>query len=123
SLYRCLRFDIQKLDSEGTRYQIATLGKHLELLLALLRSRGSEDEGLKMIFAPDNERTQKFVDLIDRVSRLVIDNNIGLQSRINLQIEKPKIFLNTPDLLYALRMYLTGDAGASAIGITSVSDD
>ncbi len=76
-----------------------------------------------MIFAPDNERTQKFVDLIDRVSRLVIDNNIGLQSRINLQIEKPKIFLNTPDLLYALRMYLTGDAGASAIGITSVSDD
>ena len=53
----------------------------------------------------------------------MIDNNIGLQSRINLQIEKPKIFLNTPDLLYALRMYLTGDAGASAIGITSVSDD
>jgi hypothetical protein len=37
------------------------------------------------------------VDLIDRVSRLVIDNNIGLQSRINLQIEKPN-FLNTPDL-------------------------
>lgn len=76
-----------------------------------------------MIFAPDNEADPKFCGPDpDRVSRLVIDNNI-VCSLASIKIEKPKIFLNTPDLLYALRMYLTGDAGASGIGITSVSDD
>ena len=43
--------------------------------------------------------------------------------RISLQIEKPEILRNTPDLLYALRMYLTGDSGANTIVISGVSDD
>lgn len=123
NLYGCLEFDFQKVVNDGKGYQIATLCKHLDLLLALLRSRGIEGEEFKMIFAPDNDLTQKYVTLVDDVSRIVIDKNIELKSRISLQIEKPEMFRNTPDLLYALRMYLTGDAGASAIGITSVSDD
>ena len=123
NLYGCLEFDFQKVVNDGKGYQIATLCKHLELLLALLRSRGIEGEEFKMIFAPDNDLTKKYVNLVDDVSRIVIDSGINLKSRINLQIEKPEMFRNTPDLLYALRMYLTGDAGASAIGITSVSDD
>lgn len=123
NLYGCLEFDIQKVVNDGKGYQIATLCKHLELLLALLRSRQIECEEFKMIFAPDNDLTKKYVTLVDDVSRIVIDSNIELKSRISLQIEKPEMFRNTPDLLYALRMYLTGDAGASAIGITSVSDD
>ena len=45
------------------------------------------------------------------------------ESRISLQIEKPEMFRNTPDLLYALRMYLTGDSGADTIDITGVSDE
>ena len=44
-------------------------------------------------------------------------------SRISLQIEKPEMFRKTPDLLYALRMYLTGDSGANTIVITGVSDE
>ena len=44
-------------------------------------------------------------------------------SRINLQIKRSKIFRNIPDLLYALRMYLTGDSGANTIVITGVSDE
>lgn len=123
NLYGCLEFDFQKVVKDGKGKQIATLCKHLELLLALLRSRGIEGEEFKMIFAPDNDLTKKYVTLVDNVSRIVIDRNIELKSRISLQIEKPEMFRNTPDLLYALRMYLTGDAGASAIGITSVSDD
>lgn len=123
SLYRCLEFDFQKVESDGNGYQIATLCKHLELLLALLRSRGIEGEEFKMVFAPDNDQTKKYVTLVDDVARLVIDRELELQSRINLRIEKPEMFRNTPDLLYALWMYLTGDAGASAIGITSVLDD
>ncbi|MDW1604645.1 MULTISPECIES: hypothetical protein [Vibrio] len=122
-LYGCLEFDIHKVVNDGKGYQIATLCKHLELLLALLRSRRIEDEEFKMIFAPDNDLTKKYVALVDDVSKIVIESDIELKSRISLQIEKPEMFRNTPDLLYALRMYLTGDAGASSIGITSVSDD
>lgn len=123
NLYGCLEFDLQKVVNDGKGYQIATLCKHLELLLALLRSRGIEGEEFKMIFAPDNDLTQKYVTLVDDVSRIVLDSDIELKSRINLQIEKPEMFRNTPDLLYALRMYLTGDSGANAISISGVSDE
>ncbi|MBT7892595.1 MAG: DUF2357 domain-containing protein, partial [Deltaproteobacteria bacterium] len=114
---------LQEVVNDWKGYQIATLCKHLELLLALLRSRGLEDEGFKTIFAPDNDLTQKYVALVDDVSRIVIDGDIELKSRISLQIEKPEMFRKTPDLLYALRMYLTGDSGANTIVITGVSDE
>ncbi|MCS4533808.1 DUF2357 domain-containing protein [Neisseria montereyensis] len=123
NLYGCLEFDIQKVVNYRKGYQIATLCKHLELLLALLRSRGIEGEEFKMVFAPDNELTKKYVTLVDDVSRIVISSDIELKSRISLQIEKPETFCNTPDLLYALRMYLTGNSGANTIVITGVSDE
>ncbi|KGA27991.1 DUF2357 domain-containing protein [Pectobacterium odoriferum] len=123
NLYGCLEFDFQKVVNDGKGYQIAILCKHLELLLALLRSRRIGGEEFKMIFAPSNDLTKKYVTLVDDISRIVIDSDIDLKSRISLQIEKPEMFCNTPDLLYALRMYLTGDLGASSIGITSVLDD
>ena len=123
NLYGCLEFDFQKIVNDGKRYQIMILCKHLELLLALLRSRGIEGEEFKMIFVPNNDLTKKYVTLVDDVSRIVIDSNITLKSRISLQIEKPEMFRNTPNLLYALRMYLTGDSGANTIVITGVSDE
>lgn len=124
NLYGCLEFDLKKVVDDGKSYhQIATLCKHLELLLALLRSRGIEGEAFKMIFAPDNDLTKKYVTLVDDVSRIVFDSDIELKSRISLQIEKPEMFHKTPDLLYALRMYLTGDSGANTIVITEVSDE
>jgi cold shock CspA family protein len=123
NLYVCLEFDIQKVVNDGKGYQIATLCKHLELLLALLRSRGKKDESFKMILAPDKELTKRYVTLVDDVLRIVIDNDIELRSRISLQFEKPEMYFNTPDILYALKMYLTGDSGANTIIITSVSDE
>jgi len=123
NLYGCLEFDLQKIVADGKSYQIAILCKHLELLLALLRSRGIEGENFKMILSPDKDVAKKYVTLVDEVSRIVIDNDIELKSRISLQIDKPEMFRNTPDLLYALRMYLTGDSGANAISISGVSDE
>ncbi|MBW7876126.1 MAG: DUF2357 domain-containing protein [Candidatus Cloacimonetes bacterium] len=123
-LYVCLEFDFQEVVNDGKGYQIiVTLCKHLELLLALLRSRGGEDDEVKVIFAPNNDLTQKYVTLVDNVARIVADKGIELKSRISLQIAKPQMFRNTPDLLYALRMYLTGDSGANAISISGVSDE
>ena len=123
NLYGCLEFDLQKVVNEGKGYQIATLCKHLELILALLRSRGIEGEEFKMIFAQDNDLTQKYVTLVDDVSRIVFDSDIELKSRISLQIDKPDMFRNTPDLLYVLRMYLSGDSGANTIIINGIKDE
>jgi len=144
-LFRCIRSDMQLLTSDIPEHRLQfhlkkglaeteaqkrergdqtnTLCKHLELLLALLRSRGTEDEEFKMIFEPDNDLTKKYVTLVDKVSKVVAEKNIELKSRISLQIEKPEVFRNTPDLLYALRMYLTGDSGANTIVITGVSEE
>jgi hypothetical protein len=76
-----------------------------------------------MVFVPDNDLTKKYVVLVDRISEIVSDEDIELKSRIALQIDKPEMFRNIPDLLYALRMYLTGDSGANTIVITGVSDE
>ena len=123
NLYDCLEFDIKKVANERNPYQIAILCKHLELLLALLRSRDLEDKDFKMIFAPNNDLTKQYVNLIDNLSKVLIKNGMNLKSRINLQIEKPDSLCKVPDLLYVLGMYLTGDSGANSISITSVSDD
>ena len=76
-----------------------------------------------MIFAPNNDLTKQYVNLIDNLSKVLIKNGMNLKSRINLQIEKPDSLCKVPDLLYVLGMYLTGDSGANSISITSVSDD
>jgi len=89
----------------------------------LLRSRDLEDKDSKMIFAPNNDLTKQYVNLIDNLSKLLINSGMNLKSRISLQIEKPESLCKVPDLLYVLRMYLTGDSGASSISITAVSDD
>ncbi len=123
NLYGCLELDLQKVVDNGKKYHRNTLCKHLELLLALLRSREIEDKDIKMIFSPDNDLTKKYVALINDVSKIVIDNDIELEPRVSLQIEKQEMFRNTPDLLYALRMYLTGESGANTIVITGVSDE
>lgn len=143
-LVSCIQFDMQLLTSDIPEhrlqfhlekglteteaqkkergYQTNTLCKHLELLFAFLRSRGNEDEDFKTILSPDKDLAQKYVTLVDDVAKIVIDNDIELKSRISLQIEKPEIFRNTPDLLYALRMYLSGDSGANTIMISEVID-
>jgi len=123
NLYGCLKFDLQKVKTNGKGYQIVTLCKHLELLLALLRTRGSQDEKIRTFLAPDKELVQRYVTLVDDITRLVIDDGVKLRSRISLQIDKPEMFRNTPDLLYALRMYLSGDSGANTIIVTGISDE
>jgi hypothetical protein len=53
----------------------------------------------------------------DRVAKA----KIQFFSRVQINLAKPKGD-HTPDLLYALRLYLTGDDGANAIHIASVTD-
>jgi hypothetical protein len=93
----------------------------LELLLGLLRTRDSEDPEIKMLLQPHQKITKQLAVQIDQVEEIVAESKITLFSRVQVDVQKPK-GIRTPDLLYALRLYLTGDDGADAIHITGVSD-
>jgi len=94
----------------------------LELLLGLLRTRASSNPEIKMLLQPYQKITKELAKHVERVTGIVAQSNIELSSRVKINIQKP-IGDRTPDLLYALRLYLTGDDGANAIHISRVSDD
>ena len=94
----------------------------LELLLGLLRTRASSDPDIKMILQPHQKITLELVEKIKCITEIVTQSNGLLFSRIQLDVQKPEGD-PTPDLLYALHLYLSGDGGANAIHITGVSDD
>jgi uncharacterized protein YbcV (DUF1398 family) len=92
----------------------------LELLLALLRYRLRDKDFLH----PMNKITVNYVNLINNIVNKVISKDIKFISRVQLNINKPESLSNTPDILYALRVYLTADTGAAnSIKVLGVSDD
>lgn len=94
----------------------------LELLLGLLRTRASPDNSIKMLLQPHQDIAKELANQVERIAELVARSNVPLFSRVQINVQKPEGECHTPDLLYALRLYLTGDDGANAIHITSVSD-
>jgi len=121
-LLECLKLGHRRVVAGAMGEQVAILCRHLELLLALFRTRAFEDQSIKELLSPNKEISKRFITLIEDISKILADKDINLQSRISIQIEKPEIFHNTPDLLYALRVYLTGDSGANAVVIRGISD-
>ncbi|WP_413674418.1 DNA-binding protein [Massilia cellulosiltytica] len=93
----------------------------LELLLGLLRTRASADPEIKMLLQPHQKRTRELAKHVERVTEIVARSNVGLFSRVRIKLQKPEGD-RTPDLLYALRLYLTGDDGANTIHISGVAD-
>jgi len=93
----------------------------LELLLGLLRTRASSDSEIKMLLQPHQKITKELAKQVERVAEIVTQSNGTIFSRVQINVQKTKGD-PTPDLLYALRLYLTGDDAANAIHITSVSD-
>ena len=93
----------------------------LELLLGLLRTRASSDLEIRMLLQPHQKITKELAKQVERVTEIVAQPNASLFSRVQINIQKPGGD-RTPDLLYALRLYLTGDDGAHAIHVASISD-
>ena len=108
-------------DDWTARNWIRATTEPLELLLGLLRTRASSNPEIKMLLQPHQQITKELAKQVERVTELVALSNITLFSRVQINIEKPEGD-RTPDLLYALRLYLTGDDGANAIHISSISD-
>ena len=91
----------------------------LELLLALLRLREKNPNFLH----PKEEITKKFISILDKITKKVITKNLKFNSRVELEVDKPKEFKKTPTLLYALRLYLSGDVRANNIKILGIIDE
>lgn len=98
---------------------IGNLIKKLELLLGILRARNNFD-----FLHPHEQLTLKYIENLDKITKYIIDNKININTRIQLDIKKPDSFSKVPNILYALRVYLTADTGAAnSIRVLGVSDD
>lgn len=113
---------IDEKDNWSVRSRVRAVAEPLELLLGLLRTRASTNSEIKMLLQPHQKITKDFATQIERVAEIVARSNVPIFSRVQINIQKPEGDRRTPDLLYALRLFLTGDDGANAIHITSVSD-
>ena len=103
--------------------EIGQIVKHLELLLGLLRTRESGDEVLHMLLQPGQDPTVLFADIVDRLIENALKRKYSYSSRLELDVSTRSADDRTPDLLYALRMYLTGDDAANAIRVTGIVED
>lgn len=122
-LLNSLQFSLRCYKKDNRFQDLNKLCKLLELLLALLRTRGMGNDTTNRVLSPNSELTLQLVSIIDDLSKVILESRVNLKTRISLQLNKPSSFKNTPDLLYALRMYLTGDSGASTISINQIIDD
>lgn len=120
----------EKADDSGnkdnkTKLGVAlnTLCKHLELLLALLRTRESEAPEIRQIIMPGTAYAVNFEAIVGNEAMPIFEKGHRLDSRIRLKLEKPEMFKRTPDLLYALKLYLTGDDGANSIVVSGISEE
>ena len=123
TLSRCMSKSLDLGKRKGVSGKVFfDITRYLELMLGLLRTRASTNPDIKMLLQPHQNITKELAEQIDRVEDVIAESNINLFSRVQLNIQKPDR-VRTPDLLlYALRLYLTGDDGANAIHITSISD-
>jgi hypothetical protein len=105
------------------RHELASPTRYCELLLGLLRSRASDDQDVRMQLQPHQAITKALAEQIERSAALIARSSVRLESRVEVANlpDKPE-GESTPDLLYALRLYLTGDVGADAIRVTGVND-
>jgi len=116
-LYLTLKVNIRNLDN---KFAILNSIKQFELLLAIIRLRSKKSD----LLCPQYTLTQKYIKIIDGANKYFIENNIKIKTRLKIELEKPEMFKDTPDILYALRVYLSGDDGAAnTIKIIGVSDD
>ena len=79
---------------------------------------------MKQIFALQGPLVQSLKKVVRRITDFVLDKQWKLYSRVVLDVKevKPVALSNVPDLLFALKMYLTGDSGANKISVLGVQD-
>lgn len=101
------------------RKQFAIL---LELLFALLRTRESEDESVRLLFQPGKQIVKEFLTLVEELIDFVLKVGADLYFRVAVTVNKEKGD-PTPDFLYALRSYLEGNDDSLCIRVKGITED
>ena len=109
---------LEKTDQERSRKQLVS---QFEVLLALLRTRESGSVEAKSFLSPDSKYGVKFLKQIDQSIDVFVKHKYELFTRVSLEVSKPEFAQKQPDLLYALRLFLTGDDQAKMIRISGIS--
>ncbi|BBL88943.1 hypothetical protein VroAM7_15960 [Vibrio rotiferianus] len=118
--------EIKWLKIEDKSFKWNSFILRLELLLALLRTRESSDNKISTLFSLDSQMTETLLSTVEQITdkqgaALAQQINLpGVHSRVKLAIDKPEGYHRTPDLLYALKLYLSGEDGADQITITEL---
>ena len=96
---------------------------NFEVMLSLIRMRRGMDAEIARLFVPGSELSEELLNMVDSFTKVLVEHHLKLPSRISLNVNKPENLNGIPDLLYALRLFLSGDDGASTITISEVKDD
>lgn len=121
SLISSLEHKVNLLKNNSKRGRtINNTVKQFELLLALIRLR----ENNQNILCPQDVLTKRCINTVDKITKLYVENNITIRTRLKIELGQQENFEKIPDLFHALRIYLTGDTNsANSIKIIGISDD
>lgn len=118
--------EIKWLKKEDKFFKWNSFILRLELLLALLRTRESTAPNIRSLFALDSDLSKQLLSTVEKITDTQ-GEALGYQleqqkvvARVKLAVNKPDGYHRTPDLLYALKLYLSGDDGANQITITEL---
>ena len=89
----------------------------LELLLALLCARTSNDERIGELLSPNGDWVNGFVELLDEITHQASAMDTSLRFYVDLEATPPPQLFGTHPFLYTVRAFLTGDNGAHSIQI------
>ena len=111
-------------DSTKHGYKITRkITRLCELLLALLRTRGSQDPQVSQVLDANGDLAAKLIEAVDNLQQYYSQHPFPMNTFVRLNLDKPESWKNMPDLLYAVYMYLSGDDGADDIVITAIVDE
>ena len=118
-----------KIKANDKHFKWNSMLRRLELVFALLRLRDGAKTAHSMEVSSVN--SDKLLSAIQLVNKKlggtlfkVMQKDPKVKCRVHLgNINKPESFNKTPDILYALNMYLSGDDGANNITISEISSD
>lgn len=110
----------------GSHYKWNPFILRLELLLTLLRTRESLVPEIRTLFSYGSSLSNKLLNTVEKVTSKQAEalayqlQQPKVVARVKLTVNKPDSYHRTPDLLYALKLYLSGEDGADLITITEL---
>lgn len=108
----------------NSKLKADSLYYNFEAMLGLLLSRHNPSEQVRTVLSPQAEVVSRYFKCLEDLdSFLKKSANRKHKSRIELALEKPPEQKDTPDLVYALKLYLSGDDGAGSIRILEINQE